>query len=275
MDELPEDALADVAYLARSSNRIRLLQTLVSAPAASRELRVRTGTSKTTCNRILNEFEERSWVRQRPDGTYEATARAGHIAVQFQPFVDSVATIRSLGDDAAVLPAEELAWGPDGRLTFGLHQFEDATVKRQRPQQKGVGRPELAEAFRTTTTIFTVCDGAPPRIIGEALQDRADEADLSGAGVFSVELFEYLRDHHEGPPDWADLVEAGVPAYRYDGATPNNLTVTDESTFVFAENSDGTMAVVISQNDAVRTWGIDVVERYRDRGERIDPAVFD
>jgi len=275
IDEVPEETLEDVAYLARSSNRVRILEALVSAPASSKELRDRTGTSKTTCNRILNEFVERSWARKTPDGTYRASSRAEHVAVQFRPFVESIATIRALGDDVAVLPAGELAWGPDGQLTLGVHHFADATVKRQRPQQQGVGRAELVDAFRTTSTIHTVCDGAPPRIVGEALQDRADQGGLSGAGVFSVELFEYLRDHHEGPPDWADVIEAGVEGYRYDGSTPNNLTVTDESTFVFAEASDGTMSVLISRNDAVRTWGIGVVERYRDRAERIDPAAFD
>jgi predicted transcriptional regulator len=272
---VPEEVLGDVAYLARSPNRVRILRALVSAPASTRELRDRTGTSKTTCNRILNEFAERSWARQTPGGSYEATSRAEHVAVQFRRFVESMATVRELGDDVAVIPAEELAWGPDGELTLGVHQFADATVKRKRPQQKGVGRAEIVDAFRTTSTIHTVCDGAPPRIVGEALQDRADEDELSGAGVFSAELFAYLRDHHEAPPDWADVIEAGVPAYRYDGATPNNITVTDESTFVFSETSDGTMAVVISQNDAVREWGIDVVERYRDRAERIDPTAFD
>jgi predicted transcriptional regulator len=275
IDEVPEEVLGDVAYLARSPNRVRILRALVSAPASTRELRDRTGTSKTTCNRILNEFVERSWARQTPDGCYRATPRTEHVAIQFRRFVESMATIREFGDDIAVLPADELAWGPDEELTLGIHQFADATVKRKRPQQKGVGRAELVDAFRTTSSIHTVCDGAPPRIVGATLQDRADERDLSGAGVFSTELFEYLRDHHDAPPNWADVIEAGVPAYQYDGSTPNNITVTDESTFIFSETSDGTMAVVISQNDAVRAWGIDVVERYRDRAERIDPAAFD
>lgn len=273
-DEFPDEVLEDIAYLTRSGNRVRIFQALISAPASPRELRERTGTSKTTCNRILNEFAERSWTRQTSDGNYEATPRAEHLAVQFRPFVESMATIRALGDDVAVLPVDELAWGPEGKLTLGVHHFADATVKRKRPQQQGVGRTEIADAFRTTSTIHTVSDGSPPRVVGEVLQERANRGELSGIEVFTTELFEYLRDHHDGPPNWADMIKSGVETYRYDGSTPRNLTVTDESTFVWDETTEGTH-VVISRNDAVRAWGIDVVERYRDRAERIDPTAFD
>lgn len=275
IDNVPDEALEDIAYLARSQNRVRILQVLVSAPASSREVRDRTGTSKTTCNRILNEFAERSWTRKTPDGNYEATPQAEHVAVQFGPLIESMTTIQALGDDVAVLPADELAWGPDGKLTLGVHHFADATVKRKSPQQQGVGRAEIAEAFRTTSTIHTVSDGSPPLVVGEVLQERATRGELSGIEVFTTELFEHLRDHHNGPPNWADMIKSGVETYRYDGSTPGNLTVTDESTFVWDEATKGTYGVVISRSDAVRAWGIDVVERYRDRAERIDPTAFD
>lgn len=274
-DDVPRKALEDVAYLARSPNRVRILQALISAPASSRKLRDRTGTSKTTFNRILNEFVDRSWARQTAGGNYEATPRAEHLAVQFRPFVESIAAIRALGDDAAILPVDELTWGPDGQLTLGIHHFADATVKRKRPQQQGVGRAELADAFRTTSTIHTVSDGTPPRVVGEVLQERVDQREVSGIEVFTTELFEYLRDHHDDPPNWAGMIKSGIETYRYDGATPDNLTVTDEATFVWSRTTEGDPGVVISENDAVRKWGIDVVKRYRDRAERLDPAAFD
>lgn len=274
-DRIPADALADIAYLARSANRVRILQALVSGPGSARELRDRTETSKTTCNRILNEFAERSWTRQTPDGEYRATPQAEHVAVQFRPLLGSIATIRTLGDGVSVLPADELAWGPDGELTLGVHHFEDATVLRKRPQQQGVGRAELTRAFRTTATIHSVSNGAPPRVVGEALQERATRDEISGIGVLTAELFQYLRDHHEGPPDWEEMIDSGVEMYRYDGSVPEHLTVTDESTFVWGETTDGTSSVVISGSDAVRAWGIDVVERYRDCAERVEPGAFD
>lgn len=274
-DGIPEEALADIAYLARSANRVRILQALVSAHGSARELRDRTETSKTTCNRILNEFAERSWIRQTPDGKYKATPQAEHVAVQFRPFLGSMATVRALGDDVSILPADELAWGPDGELTLGVHHFEDATVLHKCPQQQGVGRAELTRAFRTTSTIHSVSNGAPPRVVGKALQERATRGEISGIGILTAELFEYLRDNHEGPPDWAEMIDSGVEMYRYDGSVPEHLTVTDESAFVWGETTDGTSGVLVSGSDAVRAWGIDVVERYRDRAARVEPGAFD
>ncbi len=274
-DDVPTEALEDIAYLVRSPNRVRILRVLVSASASSRELRDRTGTSKTTCNRILNEFVERSLVRQTVDGDYKATPQAEHLAVQLRPFVESIAAIRGLGDGAAILPADELTWGPDGQLTLGAHHFADAAVKWKQPQQHGVGREEVADAFRTTDTIHSVSDGSPPRVVGEVLQDRADRGDLSGIMVLTTDLFEYLRDRHGNPPDWSDVIDSGVEMYRYEGDTPDNLTATDEATFVWRRTADGETGVVISETDAVRKWGIDVVKRYRDRAERLEPAAFD
>lgn len=275
IDAVLDEVLEDVAYLARSTNRVRILQALVAAPASPRELRDRTGITKTTCNRIVNEFVDRSWTRQTRTGDYEATPRAEHVLIQFRPFVESMAAIRALGDDVAMLPVDELAWGPDGELTFGVHHFADATVRRKRPQQQGVGRAELADAFRTSSTVHTVSDGTPPHVVGSVLQARADRGELSGVVVFTAELFEYLRDHHDGPPDWADLIESGVEIYRYDGSTPDNITITDARTFIWGETGDGTHGVVVDRNDVVRAWGIDVIERYRDHAERIDSAAFD
>lgn len=272
---VPTKTLAEIAYLARSSHRVRILQALVSASGSPRDLRDRTETSKSTCNRILNEFTDRCWARQTVDGEYEATPQAEHVAAQFRPFVESIATIRKLGDDVSLIPPEKFAWGPDRELRLGAHHFAGATVKHKGPQQHGVARAELTEAFGTTSSIYSVSHGPPPRSVGEVLQRRSSDGELSGVVVCTEGLFEYLREHPDHPPDWRDVMESGIEMYRCDGDTPDNLTVTDESTFIWNETTGGTTGVVISTNEAVRMWGIDVVKQHRDHGERIHPTAFD
>lgn len=271
---IPSDILADIAYLSRSEHRVTVLQALTAKPRTSRELRELTGTSKATLNRILNEFEERSWTQRIRDGTYEATPQADHIAFQFRPFIGSMEAIDSLGEDIAVLPVEELTIGPDNDLTVGLHHFSDASVKRQRPQAHGVGRDRMVEAARETSSMYVLTDMSPPQIMGEVLQDRAERGDLSGTTVWTAELFEYLQDHPEEPPQWTDVIEAGRRLYWYDDPIPATVFVADEVTMIWGATGDLRRRVIISENDTVRMWALDVVDRYRERAEAVDPQTF-
>lgn len=274
-EEIPSEILKDIAYLSRTENRIEVLQTLTGKPSSSSELREETGTSKATVNRILNEFEERSWTRRNSDGTYEATPQAEHVAFQLRPFVGSMEVIASLGEDIGVLPVEELTIGPDDDLTFGLHHFKDAIVKRQRPQAQGVGRNRMLEATREASSMDVLTDTSPPRVMGELLQERAQRGDLPGTTVWTTNLFEYLRDHPEEPPRWSDVIEGGRRIYRYDGHIPATLCVTDEVTLIWGVIGEMRRRVIISENKKVQIWALDLVERYRERAEAVDPQALE
>lgn len=274
LDDVPSHILEDIVYLSRTENRIAVLDTLTEEPRSSRELREATGASKATVNRILNEFEERSWTRRTSDGSYEATPQAEHVAFQLRPFIGSLAAVRDLGEDLAILPVEELTIGPDKDLTVGLHHFSDATVKRQRPEAHGVGRTRMLEATREASSMNVLSDTAPPRAMGELMQERAEKGDLPGTTVWTTELFEYLRAHPEQPPRWSDVIEGGRRIYKYDEQIPATLFVSDEVTLIWGVTGEMRRRVIISENETVRRWALDVVERYRDRGEAIDPQAF-
>lgn len=271
---LPSDVLADVAYLARSPNRVRVLEALVTEPRSTRSLREATDTTKTTLNRILNEFDERSWAHRTADGQYGATPQGEHVSVQFRELVDSLAVIEDLGADIAVLPPNEMAVGARDGLPIGLSRFADATVKRQRPEAQGVGREELLDAARQSSTMNVLTDMSPPRVLGRILDDRILDGQLSGTLVCTTGLIEYLQEGQEHPPDWGELIESGFELYRYGDTVPANVAVFDETTLVWGAAGQMRRRVIISGNKHVRRWAFDVVGRYRDRSEPLDPELF-
>jgi DNA-binding HxlR family transcriptional regulator len=273
-DDIASDILQDVAYLSRTGNRLVVLEALVEEPRSTRELREATEISKATINRTLNEFEERSWARRTSDGTYEATPQAEHVAFQLRAFVDSMEAIASLGEDVGVLPVEELTVGPDDDLTVGLYHFADATVERQRPHAQGVGRTRMLEATREASSMDVLTDTAPPRRMGELLQERAQRGDLPGTTVWTAELFDYLRAHPEEPPRWRDVIEGGRRLYHYDGEIAATLFVTDEVTLVWGVTGEMRRRVLVSEDETVRMWARDMVARYRERAEAVDPRAF-
>jgi len=170
--EVPTRALEDVAYLARSVNRVRILGVLTNRSATRRELAEVTGTSRTTLDRIVNELEDRGWAKRTLDGTYTATPQGTQLQRQFQPFLDSVVAIRKLGNAVAWLPTEE--------LTVGLEHFADAIVQR----------PERDDPVETIDLMVEMVDEAtrhrafthlvPPEPLSEA---------IVAFGSFSVVVF--------------------------------------------------------------------------------------
>lgn len=270
----PSAVLEEVAYLGRSENRVAVLESLSSAAYSARALREATGISKATLSRILNEFEDRSWARRTANGEYVSTDRADHIMGQFEPFIKSMRTIRELGDDLGVIPVDELTIGPTFDVTVGLHHFADATVQHQSPVAQGVGRTKLKEAFRDTSAIHVLTDMAPSGDVGTVLQDRADEGDLSGVHVWTTELYDHLVEQSTAPPNWDDLVKTGTSIYHFDGAVPANVCVVDDSAFIWGATDELRHRVLISRNETVRNWGLAVIERYRDEGEKAGRTAF-
>lgn len=269
----PTEVLEDLAFLARSSYRVQVLAALVSEPRSTRALREMTETSEATLNRILNEFDDRSWAHRTADGEYRATPQGEHISIQFRAFVDSMSVIRNFGEDIAVLPADEMAVGSAGGLPLELHQLKEATVKRQQPEAQAVGREELLAATRESSTINVLSGVAPPREVGSIIEDRVRSGQLSGSSVFTTGLVEHLQESQEQQPNWGEVIEAGFELYRDGDTVPANVGVFDETTFIYGvgEMRD---RLIISRNEHVRQWAFDVIERYRRRSEPLDPEMF-
>lgn len=270
----PSEVLEDLAYLARSPNRVKVLDALVSEPRSTRDLREVTETTKTTLNRILNEFDDRSWAHRTADGLYGATPQGEHIWVQFRTLVESMSVIRDFGEDIAVLPADEMTAGPDRGLPLELRRFADATVKRQRPESQGVGRDELLAAARESSTMNVLTDMAAPRILGRIIEDRVLSDQLSGSIVCTTGLVEYLQESRDHPPDWGAVIEAGFGVYRDGETVPANFAVFDETTLIWGAAGEMRRRVIISRDDHVRRWASDVIGRYRERSAPLDPELF-
>lgn len=271
---VPSDVLEDVAYLARSPNRVRVLEALITEPRSTRALREATDTTKTTLNRILNEFQERSWADRTAEGQYGATPQGEHVSIQFRALVDSLSVIQDLGENVAVLPANEMTIGDRQGLPIGIGPFADSTVKRQRPEAQGVGRDELLEAARQSKTMNVLTDMSHPRILGHIIEDRVNDGELSGSIVCTTGLVEYYEEAQKHPPNWGELIEAGFVMYRYGDTVPANIAVFDDVTLVWGAADQMRRRVIISQDENVRGWAIDVVERYRSRSEPLDPELF-
>jgi len=267
---LPEAALEDVAYLSRSANRVRILVALADGFHTRRELMDATGVSRTTLGRILNEFAERGWIERNADGRYAATTTGEHVAAAFLPLVDAMATVRSLGDAAAWLPASV--------HDVGLDAFRDATVHRPDPNAPLTFARELVDRIEGAESVRTLTYLAPPaHSVAEVLHERVRDSGVTSEFVLAGGLAGHLAEDPERRPRWCESIAAGAVVYDYDGYISCNLFVIDGTVLVVnADPDDGPPgAYVESEHPRVLEWADDLIADYREDAERLDAGAFD
>lgn len=267
-DAIPTDALEDIAYLARSVNRVRLLETLGSGSYTRRDLADRTGIARTTIGRIVNEFEERGWVERTPDGDYTATPVGVQVVHEFMPLVEAMAVVRQLDDMVAWLQAVE--------PSIGLHHFSDANIRR--PQSVDPTEPlaRYTEALRRADEFHCLVGVAPPLSFETVMRDEAVNGELSVEHVISEDEFVYVRDRPERARRWREYIEAGANVYCYDGTVPCNFLIFDETVYIGKSQSDRgePYAAIGSENEVVRAWAHGIISEYRKDAKRLDAAAL-
>jgi len=263
-DAVPAGALEDVAYLARSANRVRLLDILASGSYTRRDLAEQTETARTTIGRIVNEFEERGWVKRTTDGEYMATPTGEQITTEFVPFVESIAVIRELG--------ETVAWFQNVEQPVGLHHLRDATVWR--PDATDPMAPTVAymDDLRTASEFHCLVGVAPPVSFEKAMVAGVVDRGMRVEHVISEDEYSYLRDDPERVPRWREYIQAGANVYRYGGTVPCNFVILDETVYIAKSQSEygEPYTVIESDDDVVRSWAQEIIEQYRLKSEQLD-----
>lgn len=261
----PEDAREDIVYLARSRNRIEILEALAAGPRTSRDVETATGASRSTLERILTELQERGWAERTHDGTYEATAAGEFAVTEFMPIVRSMKTIRNLG--------EAVSWLPTDELTIGLHHFDGATVHGPEPNSPTAPATYMTELLSGASEFHCLVCIAPPLAFEQAMCDRVVDGDLTTEHVITRGELDYVREQAERLRRWRAYLAAGAKVYCYDGEIPCNLFVLDKTVLIGASRP-ATCAFIESENEAVRSWAHGLIKSYGVEANRLDSGTF-
>ena len=269
-DTIPNEALEDVAYLSRSANRVKILAALTRGPYSRRDLAELTGASRTTLDRIVNELEERSWAKRTTDGDYTATPAGNHLMAQLTPFIESVEAIRRLDEAVAWLPADE--------LSIGLHHFSDALVLRPEQDDPMETVDYFTDLIRDTAEFRVLTHLAPPAPLSRAMRDRITTGELNAEYVLTDELIDYLRGQPERRGRWRDILEGDADVVRGKGPIPCNVWIFDDIVLIKKSGpepiEDSYGVPIKSENEAVRSWAHDLIERCRANATCVDAKTF-
>jgi predicted transcriptional regulator len=266
---LPSDeALADIAYLGRSRNRVEILNAIVSRPHSPREIAEETGAARSTLERILAELEDREWTERTSEGKYEGTDIGAFVVDEFTPVVDAMEAIRNLG--------ETLSWLPRDELSISLSHFSDAVVRR--PDDPTEAVDYMTDVLRATENFRVISHLIPPEPPANAIHDGVATGRMTIDYVLTEDVMEFLSGHSERRDRWLQTIDAGANLWSLEGPIPCNLWIFDDTVWIKRSRpgsiQDAYGVPIISDDDTVRSWGHDLIDRYRDAATPVDVEAF-
>ena len=261
------DALDDAAYLARSENRVRILDAVSTEPHTRRDLVAEADASSATVGRVLQGLQARGWAERTRDG-YVATPAGEQVTAEFEPFIRAMATVRHLGD--------AVEWIPTDELSIDLHHFDDATVRRPARYDPAEVVDFFVELLQAADSAHVLTHLVPIEAKERALLDGLRTGRLDVEIVLTDGLLDYLRDHPDHRARWPAIIEAGASVNCHDDTIPCNLFVLDDVVILGNSHSDSghPYACIVSENPTVRSWAHELIDRYSAAAERVDADWF-
>lgn len=257
------DPFETVAYLARSRNRLAVLETLRESACDRRTVQERVDASKVTVNRILNDFEDREWV-VRERGEYRATPRGDLVARQFGDLVGTLALADELGDLVEELPVSE--------FDFPLSQLGDAEVVVPTTESPS-GPTERGAAFLATADrIRVLASAVASTTVRASAEHAASGGDLEV--VLSAPVLDVVRERPDLRAAHLDIVEAGGTIRCYEDDLPFTLVLVDDFVVVGLVGEGGGQAFLVSENSLVRDWAEAYYERHREAATPLAAPAF-
>lgn len=246
-----------IEFLARSKNRVTVLEVLAGGAMEQYDLEDATGVTRPTLSRILDDFESRGWTVSS-GRRYELTQLGGYITEEFTDFLGRMRVDGKLGD--------VVQWLPNQEFDFDLACLTTAEVVH--PQKTDASAPtthivrRLEAADRVQVMSYTLLPEAF-RVCREKAVHGNQELEV----VFDTETIATLATDQRNIDQAREMLETGrVAFYQSQRPVPYVLVIPDDEVVVVClTGEDGEPRAVIDTDDeTVRAWAQSIFEAFRD-----------
>ena len=241
--------LDDIAYLARSDNRVATLDRLAEEPATRRALHDETGISQPTLGRVLDGFAERGWVTcDRTNGKEYAITPLGElVAASFGDLYDAVGTMQRLRPIADGLPLD--------RMDFDLRRLDEAEVTLPTGADSMAHFRREDELVADADRVRFLCASAYAPSI-ETYRDRFVGGDQHLEAIITGQALDAAASNPDTAPLVRELATADtVTIHRYEGPVSVMLGRIDDVASIVPLDEDGVpRGFVESRDPVVRDW---------------------
>ena len=264
--ETSASAVDDIAFLARSDHRVDVLGELAAGDRTRAELHEATGIIQPTLGRLLNDFEDRGWIRNG-GSAYSLTPFGALLAEEFDELVGVVDTMRAFREVSRWLPLEEMDFDLRrfGRATVTTPSTTDATAHLRREEELAEGAGSLRH----------LCSSAfPPHI--KTYRDRIVDGGQRFEAVITGDALDVAAAHPDAAGWVRDITTADTATvYRYDGPVSYQLGVADGTALIVPLDDAGApCALIETEDDVIRAWVTDEIDAYRSRASPVSWDTF-
>lgn len=252
-----QEALNDIDFLARSANRVQLLQELPDREQLERDdIKACCEASRTTIQRNLNAIEERGWI-QNTNQTYSLTLSGEIVIEAFSDLVETIQLVRKL--------QPVLNWFPR-ELAIDFTPLRNVTVVTPDPSNpyapvnRHIEAMESADWFRCMLPAI----GLQPMTIAHkrVVHDGCTHEVIVDEGVA-----ETLRSDSNYTELVDEMIETGhCHLYVYDGDFSFYLGLTDKCVQIGVEDDDGVprgLMEIDADSQDVRKWAEEIYAEYK------------
>jgi len=258
-----EPALEAIQFFANSANSVLVFGALTDGVTTSSTLADRTGASRSTIARILDEGESRGWVESE-GSRYELTYMGELMIEEFRTHLETIEGAQQLGSVINDLPepAREL----------DIRPLRDAKITTPSSEWPGAHYNRALELYRTGDTYRGLTQVAPEMIV-QTLAEQVEQGELELEGVIGAAFTEELVDDPERAAPWHAFADR---VWVYDGNIPVNMHLIDERVVLWLDRAGGDRAcgqgLLESEHPAVVSWAESLYGEYKSEAEPLDPT---
>lgn len=255
--------LEKVEFLARSPNRVDLLDILAERGPVSRDvLKDELAVSRSTLQRNLRQLEDREWIR-RVDDEYDITALGKRVLLDLRNLV------RTMRLDTKLAPI--VKWLPPDAFDFDLRLLADATVTLSTPSDPYAPVTRHIQALESSESYRGLLPSVDSRAI-ELGKRRMTRGETEKAEiVIERAVAETLRATPSYERQFEEIVETGLmDVYVYEGHLPFYLGLIDDTVQIGAEDASGMQRALLEvDHPEVIAWAEKTFETYKQQATKI------
>lgn len=261
-----EAPLEVIEFLALSPNRVRVLDALTEGPVGRYDLEETTGVARATLSRILDDFEERGWIVE-DDRQYETNQLGTYVAEEFMTVLERFEPVPALGDVAQ--------WFPKEGFDFDLENLAGAEIVRTTKRNALAPTTHITNRIRDADRVQLITYSVLPGVMEMCWRGTVD-GDLQLVSVLEGGAIENLGTDPQLIEQAQEMAESGrSEVYVYFDDIPSTVFVVDDVVLLCLSGGEGApLAVIETDDEAVRSWAESTIDDLRSEGERLDPSLF-
>lgn len=250
--------LEEVDFLARSANRLRVLEALTNEPMDLRDTKDALGIPRTTVQRNLGDLKEKGWVKEVREG-YKATSLGEMI---LDAFLDLVEITESAEELSAFMKWVDCAHVDTSRL-----KAANVTTPKQSNPHAPLKR--FTELLGNSSDVRVVTPSIFPSFI-EVHQRMASADGVEVQAILTRDAFDvFERDYSKELRDIMD--GSGNEILVYPENVPFTLAILDDSVGMLAYDDDGMpRALLESSSGDAQEWAREQYGGYLESSKRME-----